>query len=196
MNSLGKQVAVCGGSEKTKGLTNKVYHGDEISLGQNVMIKCLATPCHTQDHICYLSVERGATSGAVFTGDTLFLGGCGKFFEGNPGPEQMNLALNTVLASLPDSTLVFCGHEYTESNLKFAVTVDPSPAVINRLNQVNQLRSRQLPTIPGTIGEEKLTNPFMRVSNAAIQARLGTYGDPIATMAALREMKNNFRPPS
>lgn len=108
-SSLNKQVPVYGGDDSVNSLSHKVTSKDSISLGA-LTVRVLETPCHTAGHVCYF-VEAGGRR-AVFTGDTLFLAGCGRFFEGTAA--QMHNSLNTVLASLPDDTLVYCGHEYTE----------------------------------------------------------------------------------
>ena len=134
--------------------------------------------------------------GAVFTGDTLFIAGCGRFFEGTP--DQMHYSLNTVLASLNDDTHVYCGHEYTIANLKFALSVEPENTYIReKLDWAVKVREKQGATVPSTIGGEKRWNPFMRVSKAdVIKAAVGVSDrveSDIEVMRALREMKNNFR---
>ncbi|XP_053206697.1 hydroxyacylglutathione hydrolase, mitochondrial-like isoform X2 [Panonychus citri] len=184
-------LTVCGYDERIGGLTNKVNHGDSFTIGK-LLVNCLYTPCHTSGHICYHVVPpSGESDGAVFTGDTLFLAGCGKFFEGTA--DQMYEALIKKLGSLPDSTKVYCGHEYTVSNLVFAKNVEPSNQDIeNKLNWSRERRSNCETTIPSTIGEEKLINPFMRVNQSSVQ-QFAKLTDPIKVMAALREAKNNFK---
>lgn len=112
---------VFGGDDRIGALTNKVKHGDKFTIG-DINVECLFTPCHTSGHICYYLTASGQTP-AVFTGDTLFIAGCGRFFEGTA--EQMHSALIDKLGNLPDNTKVFCGHEYTLQNLKFAKHVEP-----------------------------------------------------------------------
>uniref|UniRef100_A0A1B6K6S3 hydroxyacylglutathione hydrolase n=1 Tax=Homalodisca liturata TaxID=320908 RepID=A0A1B6K6S3_9HEMI len=127
----------------------------------------------------------------LFIGDTLFIAGCGRFFEGTAN--QMYDNLYKKLGSLPNDTRVFCGHEYTYANLKFASTVDPNnPAVATKLEWSEKMRAERQPTVPSTIGEEKETNPFMRVDTATIQTRSGST-DPIKTMAYIRKEKDNFK---
>merc|ERR1711991_73853 len=174
------KVPVWGGDERISGLSNLVKHGDKIALG-DVVVQVLSTPCHTSGHVCYF--VDGAES-AVFTGDTLFLGGCGRFFEGTA--EQMDHALNSVLGSLPDATRVYCGHEYTVGNLMFGAHAEPDNAdIAAALEAAKAARARDEDTIPGTIAQEKLTNVFMRVRSQQ---------DPVAAMAKLREQKNNWKP--
>lgn len=178
-------VPVMGGDPSIAALSRQVKHGDTIALGQ-LTIRVLGTPCHTAAHVCYF-VDAGVGQRAVFTGDTLFLGGCGRFFEGSA--QQMHTALNQVLAELPDDTQIFCGHEYTVGNLQYGRHAEPSNEhIAKKLDWAKEQRRQGLPTIPGTIGEEKLTNVFMRVGLSG--------GDPVEEMARLREDKNNWKPPA
>ncbi|KAF5663842.1 hydroxyacylglutathione hydrolase [Fusarium circinatum] len=112
------------GGKECEGVTKTPSHGETFKLG-NITITSIHTPCHTQDSICFFF--RDGNQKAVFTGDTLFTGGCGRFFEGTA--EEMHMALNKHLASLPDDTVVFPGHEYTRSNAKFAISVSRSEPV-------------------------------------------------------------------
>lgn len=127
------------------------------------------------------------TGRVVFTGDTLFHGGCGKFFEGTA--EEMNKALNKTLAALPDDTVVYPGHEYTKSNVKFAMSVLPSDPVkkLQAFAESNKETQGKF-----TIADEKKHNVFMRVDDPEIQKATGKT-DPVEVMAKLREMKNNFK---
>jgi hydroxyacylglutathione hydrolase len=182
-------VPVYGGDDRVAGLTRKVGSKDVISIGK-VAVRVLETPCHTSGSVSYF-VEDETAHRAVFTGDTLFLGGCGRFFEGTAA--QMHHALNVVLAGLPDNTHVYCGHEYTVSNLKFGQYVEPNNVDIQtRLSSSSQLREAAIATVPGTIGEEKKTNPFMRTHVESV-AKATSKVDPIDVMAALRQMKNDFK---
>jgi len=115
---------ILGGDDRID-LTRKVGHGDEYKL-DDLHVRVYFTPCHTSGHVLYLVNSIGApqTTSALFTGDTLFIGGCGRFFEGSA--EQMDYALNTVVASLPHDTLIYCGHEYTVKNLEFALSLEPN----------------------------------------------------------------------
>lgn len=185
-------LVVLGGDDRIEGVTQKVGEGDEIKVG-GLNIRCLYTPCHTSGHICYYVTQD--EDKAVFTGDTLFLGGCGRFFEGT-APE-MQKALGSVLGSLPGETLVYCGHEYSLQNLAFGAHVEPeNQAIQDKIAWCRKQRSLSpaLPTVPSTIQEEKTINPFMRVGEASVQSHTGT-SDPVETMAALRGEKDNFKPP-
>jgi hydroxyacylglutathione hydrolase len=165
-------------------------------------VTALHTPCHTQDSICYF-MEDG-NDRAVFTGDTLFIGGCGRFFEGNA--KEMHKALNEVLAALPDDTKVYVcpyiayhnswslltaiqpGHEYTKSNVKFGVTISQDAAIKNLESFANSNKETQGKF---TIGDEKKHNVFMRVDDPEIQKKVGET-DPIGVMTKLRELKNSM----
>uniref|UniRef100_A0A2C9K5P8 hydroxyacylglutathione hydrolase n=2 Tax=Biomphalaria glabrata TaxID=6526 RepID=A0A2C9K5P8_BIOGL len=160
IKSLGSKEVV-GGDTRIGALTRKVTHGDELKIG-NLNVKCLFTPCHTAGHICYYVTNPNDSESAVFTGDTLFVAGCGKFFEGTP--DQMYKALVEILGTLPPETKVYCGHEYTVNNLKFAESVEPNnKQLISKLELAKTLRQSGTPTIPSTIKEELSFNPFMRV---------------------------------
>ncbi|XP_075973804.1 hydroxyacylglutathione hydrolase tenzing norgay isoform X2 [Anticarsia gemmatalis] len=182
---------VYGGDVRIGALTNKVKHNDKFNLG-NLNVECLFTPCHTAGHICYyVSTDKEEDETAVFTGDTLFLGGCGRFFEGTA--EQMYHALINVLSSLPEDTKVFCGHEYTLQNLKFAAHVEPqNKDVEKKILWSTERRGEGKPTVPSTIREEKLYNPFMRVETAAVKAHAGKEC-AVATMQRIRQEKDNFK---
>ncbi|XP_059096873.1 hydroxyacylglutathione hydrolase, mitochondrial-like [Tigriopus californicus] len=193
MAELAQGLRVLGGDDRIDALTQKVGHGDELTLG-SLAIKCLFTPCHTTGHICYY-VTSGENTPAVFTGDTLFLGGCGRFFEGTA--DQMHKALVETLGVLPDETKVFCGHEYSLQNLKYGRHVEPKNEVVQaKIAWCEEKRALNPPepTVPSTIGEEKQINPFMRVNEPTVQTHAGK-DTPIETMAALRAEKDNFKAP-
>jgi hydroxyacylglutathione hydrolase len=163
------------------GLTDGLEEGDSVSVGEQVA-RILFIPAHTRGHIAYVFDEAGA----VFCGDTLFAGGCGRLFEGTP--EMMFTALHEKLGALPDAMHVFCGHEYTESNLVFAAHVEPENAAIARkLEWVRQMRKDAAAdwhdatpaemTVPSTIGEERETNPFLRARDAADLGRIRSLKD-------------------
>ncbi|KDQ60638.1 hypothetical protein JAAARDRAFT_124687 [Jaapia argillacea MUCL 33604] len=181
---------IYGGSDQVSALTKLVKDGDQFTIGESINVKCLATPCHTQDSICYhVTSTDGSHPGGVFTGDTLFIAGCGRFFEGSG--EEMHLAL-TYLGTLPDKTIVYNGHEYTSGNLAFAKSVDPENLAIARLGKLVQ--ENKVTTGLTTIGDEKEWNPFMRLESEAIKnATQVTCGSHSATMDELRNMKNSFR---
>merc|ERR1712192_355477 len=181
-----------GGDDRIEGVTQKVGQGDEIKVG-GLNIRCLFTPCHTSGHICFYVTQE--EDKAVFTGDPLFLGGCGRFFEGTAA--EMQNALGSVLGSLPGKTLVYGGHEYALQKLAFGAHVEPgNKAIQDKIAWCKQQRSLTpaLPTVLSTIQEEKTINPYMRVGEASVQAHTGT-SDPVETMAALRGEQNHFKPP-
>ncbi|XP_028669666.1 hydroxyacylglutathione hydrolase, mitochondrial isoform X2 [Erpetoichthys calabaricus] len=184
---------VYGGDPRVDALTQKVTHYDTFKVG-SLNVKCLFTPCHTSGHICYfVSKEKSPDPPAVFTGDTLFVAGCGKFFEGTA--DEMCKALLDVLGRLPPETRVFCGHEYTINNLKFARHVEPNnEAIRKKLAWAKATYDRGEPTIPSTIADEFTFNPFMRVRERSVQEHAGKT-DPISTMASIRKEKDGFRVP-
>ncbi|XP_058075293.1 hydroxyacylglutathione hydrolase cytoplasmic [Magnolia sinica] len=185
-------IKVFGGSiDNVKGCTNKLENGDKLVLGTDVNILSLHTPCHTKGHISYYVTSKEEEDPAVFTGDTLFVAGCGKFFEGTA--EQMYQSLCVTLGSLPKPTRVFCGHEYTEKNLRFALTVEPENGKTReKLSWAQHQRQGNLPTIPSTIGEELETNPFMRVDLPELQARVNCQS-PVEALKEIRRLKDNWR---
>lgn len=183
-------IPVHGGDDRIGALTKKVKHDDEFQVG-NIHIKCLFTPCHTSGHICYYVTVDADKPPAVFTGDTLFLSGCGRFFEGTQ--EQMYHALIEVLAQLPPTTLVYCGHEYSTQSLKFALHVEPdNSAVKSKLAWSKRQRETKDPTVPSTMAEELEYNPFMRVGVKNVQHFCQTTS-PVTAMGILRTKKNNFK---
>lgn len=180
---------VFGGDDRIGALTQKVKHDDALTVG-SLKIRCLFTPCHTTGHICYFVESASDAKRCVFTGDTLFLAGCGRFFEGNA--QQMYEALVEKLSALPDDTQVYCGHEYSLQNLAFAKHVEPdNERVTEKIAWAQRQRESDLPTVPSTIGEEKQINPFMRVAQATVQKFSGT-ADAVATMAFVRSQKDSF----
>ena len=145
--------------ERISPLDRKVGDGDIVELGET-RLKVIDTGGHTLGHITYFD----EADQIAFVGDTLFALGCGRLFEGTP--EQMWSSLSR-LAALPDATAVYCAHEYTASNARFALSVDDSPALRTRAAEVFAARERGEPTVPTTIGREKATNPFLLAGNAA-----------------------------
>jgi hydroxyacylglutathione hydrolase len=147
-------------------------------------------PGHTRAHIAYyFSPNSSSETGDLFCGDTLFAGGCGRLFEGTPAQMVQSL---TKLRNLPDNTRVWCAHEYTLSNLKFAVTVDRNNNDLkNRYNQVIKARENAQATVPSLLGEEKKTNPFLRWDQTALQS-ITEMNDPAKVFGKIRGMKDNF----
>ncbi|XP_041026037.1 hydroxyacylglutathione hydrolase cytoplasmic isoform X1 [Juglans microcarpa x Juglans regia] len=185
-------IKVYGGSlDNVKGCTDQVENGDKLVLGAHTNILCLHTPCHTKGHISYYLTSKEEEDLAVFTGDTLFIAGCGKFFEGTA--EQMYQSLCVTLVSLPKPTRVYCGHEYTVKNLQFALTVEPDNVKIQqKITWAQHQRQAGLPTVPSTIEEEIETNPFMRVDQPEVQARVGCRS-PVEALQEIRRRKDNWR---
>lgn len=168
------------------GLDTQLGDGDSF-LFAGYMVSVLQTPGHTLDMINFHIADEAL----VFTGDTLFALGCGRLFEGTP--DQMWQSLSKLMA-LPDETVVYCSHEYTQANAEFALSVDPSnDALIERAAQISQLRAAGEPTVPTTIGLERATNPFVRPADASIRDQLGmqSAGDA-AVFAEIRKRKDNF----
>ena len=153
-------------SARILGLNIAVADGDEVRFGtQRALV--FETPGHTRGHVSYWFPEGQA----LFCGDTLFALGCGRLFEGDAATMWRSLGK---LMALPEATRVYCGHEYTLSNARFAVGVDPdNHALARRAAEIETLRERGAPTIPTTIGVEKATNPFLRAADPALRRRLG-----------------------
>ena len=148
----------------------------------------IAVPGHTVGHLAYFG------HGRLFCGDTLFTGGCGRIFEGTPAQMFASLAQ---LASLPEYTLVYCAHEYTEANLRFALSVEPGNAnLLRRMEEVKSLRAKRVPTVPSALSLEKMTNPFLRCQEPEIKtaasSRIDNVDDPVEVFAAIRRMKDAF----
>ena len=156
--------------------------GDSVPLG-NHSFSVLDCGGHTLGHISLYE----PSAGIVFVGDTLFPMGCGRLFEGTA--EQMWRTLSG-LAALPTETQVFCAHEYTLANARFALSIDSDGAVVQRVQEVERLRSAGLPTVPTTIGRERETNPFLRAPH--LMPELGGT-DPAAAFAKIRQAKDEFK---
>ncbi len=184
-------------AESIDGVDHPLAHGDRIELpGIGLALDVIGVPGHTRGHIAYFGRHHGSDARPVlFCGDTLFAGGCGRVFEGTP--EQMLASLGR-LASLPADTLVYCAHEYTLSNLRFAAAAEPdSDDVRQRLDEASRMRAQALSTVPSTVGVELATNPFLRTHLPGVQAsaeqRLGHAPfDAVQAFAAIREWKNVF----
>jgi len=174
---------VVGGDERIPAMTQMVRHGDRFNVG-SLEVQVLGTACHTRGSVSYYVTEGDEK--VVFTGDTLFIGGCGRFFEGIA--EEMLQSLDR-LATLPGDTKVYCGHEYTLNNLKFALSVDPDNEA---LREKLQWAQQQSCTVPSTIAEELSFNPFMRTREAALQ-RAMQLEDPVEMMQKLRDLKDRFQ---
>ncbi|TYZ57968.1 hypothetical protein PybrP1_008423 [[Pythium] brassicae (nom. inval.)] len=164
--------------------------GDETFTIGATKVKVLSVPCHTRAHVAYVVTGDSQTPPLLFPGDTLFVGGCGRFFEGTA--EDMYRALYEVILTLPKDTRVYCGHEYTMSNLRFALSVDPSNLVLrDKIAAVRIRRSKNLPSVPSSLREEMLYNPFLRVHNEVIRNAVGG-ADPVSVLENLRRKKDSF----
>ncbi len=172
---------------RVPGLDRLVDEGDRLALGE-LEVQTLATPGHTRGHVSYWVPDAEA----LFCGDTLFALGCGRLLEGDAPTMWRSLQK---LRGLPEATRVYCGHEYTQSNARFALSVDPDNAALTeRAAEVDQTRAAGRPAVPSTIGEELATNPFLRVADHAIRARLGlTDATDEQVLGELRRRKDHFR---
>lgn len=173
-------------AERIPGVDILVGEGDIYEFG-DLRATVYDTPGHTKGHIVY----HFADEGVAFVGDTLFAMGCGRLFEGTP--EQMWESLQKI-SQWPDDTKIYCAHEYTQNNGNFALTVEPdNQDLINRMEKVNDLRSRGKPTIPTTIGLEKKTNPFLRPMSRNIQKSIHMQNAPLVDVfAKIRQLKNQY----
>lgn len=172
-------------ASKIPGLTRAVKHGDRVKIG-GLEAEVLLIPCHTSGHVAY---RFGSD---LFTGDTLFVAGCGRFFEGTAA--DMYHALYEVIGALPDDTRIWCGHEYTAKNLEFAAKLEPkNQAIAAKRAWVAGLGSK--PSVPSTLGEERRYNPFLRVQSSELQRSLAAQGqldpaDPVLVLGAIRALKD------
>src|SRR5215510_4153174 len=166
---------------RTPHTTRAVDDGDEVALGP-LRARCIHNPGHTLGAITYV------VDGCAFTGDTLFGGGCGRVFEGDPAMMHASLMR---LAALPPETRVYFGHEYTAANLRFASAVEPDNTAV-----AARARALATPSTPSTIADKRATNPFLRAAEPAVIAaagRRGAAGDPVSVFGAIRSWKDGFR---
>jgi hydroxyacylglutathione hydrolase len=168
------------------GIDLGVGEGDLVPFGDR-RIEVYETPGHTRGHIVYFVPEARA----AFVGDTLFAMGCGRLFEGSPG--QMWGSLQKILR-WPDDTRIYCAHEYTLTNARFAITVEPDNATLaSRLGEVEALRREGTPTVPTTLAIERETNPFLRPTSPGIRAALDlAEADEVSVFARVRALKDRF----
>jgi hydroxyacylglutathione hydrolase len=176
---------------RIEGMTRAVTDGDIVSFS-DLRGQVIATPGHTSGHIAFFFPDLQA----LFCGDTLFSLGCGRLFEGTSAELWNSL---TRLRALPDDTKIYCGHEYTEANAKFALAIDKTNAALkDRLAQISELRRRGQPTIPALMGDERKLNPFLRLDDPSFKPVLTKNGlptdgaDPAALFGALRAAKDRF----
>ncbi|MFP6665646.1 MAG: hydroxyacylglutathione hydrolase [Deltaproteobacteria bacterium] len=177
-------------AERIPGLTDGVREGDSVVLG-SLVAEVLRIPAHTSGHIAYYFRDQKS----LFTGDTLFVAGCGRLFEGDAS--QMMASLGK-LDALAGDTRVFCGHEYTVKNLEFAAELEPkNKAIRDKLAWSRARRREGMPTVPSTLASERETNPFLRVGNSELRETLehrcpGTPPDDASVFAAVRRLKDDF----
>ena len=186
-----KEIDVYGPQNNIDSINNRVSDGSIINL-LGIEFKIIGIPGHTLDHIAYYSENHG--NPILFCGDTLFAGGCGRVFEGTY--EQMHNSLS-ILKALPKSTKIYCGHEYTESNLKFAKAVEPLNQNVNsRYNETLELRKKGIPTLPSTLELELNTNPFLRTDIEEVQKLISKKFNAAKNnrdiFTAIRQWKDNF----
>ncbi|MBI08158.1 MAG: hydroxyacylglutathione hydrolase [Rhodospirillaceae bacterium] len=179
-------VGAANDAERIPGIDVRVSDGDAYAFG-SMNAKILEVPGHTTGHIAYYF----ASEDIAFVGDTLFALGCGRLFEGSPS--MMWNSLQKLMA-LPDETIVYCAHEYTQANAEFALSVEPGNAqLVARSKDIDKLRAQGLPTVPTTIGLERGTNPFVRPMSQNLQATIGLSGaDLVDVFAETRKRKDNF----
>lgn len=168
-------------------LDEELPDGCDVTLG-DIRVTGIATPGHTSGPLSYHMPDEGL----AFTGDTLFAMGCGRLFEGDAA--QMWSSMKALREAYPDDTRIFCGHEYTLTNARFAHQALPADtAIAERLSQVEAMRDRGEATLPTTMAAEKATNPFMRADDPTVADALGLSGaDPVEVFARLREGRNAF----
>lgn len=175
--------APAGDAARIEGVDRAVDQGDSVRLGAYTA-QVINVGGHTLGHIAYHLPEAGVT----FVGDALFALGCGRMFEGTPSQFWASLAR---LKALPEETTLYCAHEYTASNARFALYADPENAALQAYAEdITAQRAAGEPTVPFPLRRELATNPFLRADSADIQARWGA--DPVSAFAALREAKNSF----
>jgi hydroxyacylglutathione hydrolase len=179
-----------GDRSRIPGLTHPIEDGGEFTHA-GLRVRVIFIPAHTSGHVAYHLPEEKV----VFTGDTLFAAGCGRLFEGDAATMMASLER---LSALPGDTRVYCGHEYTEKNLRFAQSLEPeNREVAGKLDRVRRLRERGEPTVPTTIAEELGTNPFLRPRSDELRRTIRQRfpelpEDPVAVFAKTRELKDSF----
>jgi hydroxyacylglutathione hydrolase len=199
LNTLGSTIPVYGPlNNDIPGRTQALVEGDKVDITEpQISLKVLEVPGHTLGHIAYFANKQpNVMEPMLFCGDTLFASGCGRLFEGTPTQMSQSLAK---FAALPKNTLVYCTHEYTLSNIRFALAVEPhNKNLISWAEKAKALRDQDKPTLPTTIGQELQVNPFMRCDQAEVIAAAQTISgqqelpSPAHVLAAIRAWKDRF----
>lgn len=195
------QVQIIGSDyEQTQGVSRRVEHREVLELSSQLVVQVFLTPCHTKGHVQYLvSSSNGGDIGGekyLFCGDTFFVAGAGRFFEGDASQMTKNVELMKSLLSESGNSPIYMypGHEYTMSNFKFASTVEPNNEALKRkMEECQALRNEGKPTVPTTLAEEFTYNPFFRVFESSVQEWAGAIGNPVETMRVVRERKDHFK---
>ncbi|MDD5411633.1 MAG: hydroxyacylglutathione hydrolase [Methylobacter sp.] len=179
-------IAPLSDQNRIPGIDRGVIEGDVITLGKHTA-RVISTPGHTSGHVVYYFADDNT----LFCGDTLFVMGCGRLFEGTA--EQMWHSLQK-LKALPVATIIYCAHEYTQTNGRFALTVEPGNRKLQqRMDVINQQRTNHQPTVPSTIEQEMATNPFFREDSLALQETIKMVNKkPVEVFAEIRRLKNSF----
>lgn len=182
--------AIVFGPQHEKIPAEQLVEDNQVFTVAGMDFKTLAVPGHTLEHVAYYQADQHW----LFPGDTLFAAGCGRVFEGSN--QQMLDSLQR-LSSLPEKTKIFCAHEYTLSNLAFALAVEPSnQAISKRIQACQKLRQNNHPTLPSTLKEEFISNPFLRLKESEViqsaQKQGASASDELSVFGAIREWKNNF----
>eukprot|EP00931_Biecheleriopsis_adriatica_P121078 TRINITY_DN96159_c0_g1_i1.p1 TRINITY_DN96159_c0_g1~~TRINITY_DN96159_c0_g1_i1.p1 ORF type:complete len:323 (+),score=41.30 TRINITY_DN96159_c0_g1_i1:40-969(+) len=178
-------------AKRTPAVNTTVSAGETCCLA-GLNFQCIATPCHTRGHMSFFLDENDGQAPALFCGDTLFVAGCGRFMEGTAADMLASL---TKLTQLPLTTRVFCGHEYTVGNLKYALSLEPGNLLLNsRLEEAERRRAEGLPTVPSTLAQELEHNPFLRTLDPVIADAVccPECADPSEIMSRLRRGKDTF----
>ncbi len=172
-------------ADKIPEIDRQVSGGDTVLLGA-IEARVIDVPGHTLGHIAF-HIPSEATA---FVGDAVFALGCGRVFEGDAA---MMWSSMTAIKALPPETTLYCAHEYTQSNARFAETIDPQNAALRAyISEIDDKRSRQERTVPMGLARELETNPFLRADDPGLQAAMGQPGDPVATFAEVRGRKDKF----
>lgn len=183
---------VIGGDPRRIPSIDTVVGDGEILTFGNTPVQVLATPGHTRTSVCYyVQPSQACPNGILWTGDTMFVGGCGRLLECDAQAMWESL---TKLASLPDETLVYCGHDYTLENCEFALSIEPENELLKqRLSEIKQIQSQGGLTVPSRIAQERMTNPFLRAGEPQLKAALGMQrAQAVEVFAELRRRKDVF----